>query len=306
MSPGVELRHLKSFVAVAEELHFGRAAQRLHVVQPAVSRQIRLLEQELGVTLLARTRRRVELTEAGARFLDGARRALAEVEQSVRVAQRAGRGEVGRVAVGFVGSAVVLPPVLRAFRRRFPAVELELHQLTTARQVEALRDGRLHVGLLRPPITARDLSLEPVHHDRLVVVLPERHPLARRSRITVAALAGEPFILWPRREGPGFHDQVVALCRRAGFSPRVAQEAVEMQTIVSLVAGGLGVSVVPSSIALWRRGRVVYRPLAGAALWVEMALAWRSGDVSPAARAFVETVREIRDRLGWRRGGGGR
>ena len=295
----MELRHLSAFVAVAEELHFGRAAERLHIAQPPLSRQIQRLEKDLGVLLLRRTKRRVELTEAGECFLDGARRTLSEAEQAARMARRAARGEVGRLVLGFVGTTVVLPPVLREFRARFPEVELVLHQLTTARQVQGLRDGWLHLGLLRPPVPDGWLIVEPIAREAIVVAVPDKHPLAARARIPLTALAEEAFIMWPRREGPGFHDLIVSACHAAGFTPRVVQEATEMVTILNLVAGGLGIALMPESVRELQRRGVTYLPLKGAAPRAERALAWRADETAKPVLAFIEVARELRAKLGW-------
>ncbi len=285
----MELRHLRYFVAVAEELHFGRAATRLGMAQPPLSQQIRRLEEELGVLLFERTKRRVQLTEAGRVFLDEARRTLAQAERAARAAQRAQRGEIGRLEVGYVGSAAfdVLPEILRTFRARFPEVELALHELTTAQQVRALDDERIGVGFLRPPLYDGRLASRVILREPLVVALPATHPLAHHRRIPLGALAGEPFILYPRHLAPGPYDQVLSLCHQAGFSPRVTQEAVEMQTIAGLVAAGIGVSLVVATVQDLRSSGVVYRALDGAAPTMDLAIAWRRDDPSRVLAAFL-------------------
>ncbi|HYH11959.1 MAG TPA: LysR family transcriptional regulator, partial [Thermomicrobiales bacterium] len=261
----VELRQLRYFVAVAEELHFTRAAERLGMAQPPLSQQIRGLERELGVELFRRTKRRVELTEPGRVLLDSARRTLAEAATTVHDVQRAARGEVGRLAVGFVGAAVadVLPRILRHYTDGFPDVELDLRQCSTAEQVDRLRDGALHVGFLRPPIHEPALETQVVARERLLVVVPVRHRLAKRESVDLRELAGERFILFPRSQGPGSHDRIIRLCHEAGFVPEIGQEAVEMQTIVGLVAARLGVSIVPDSVRHLRTEGVRYLPLEG-------------------------------------------
>jgi len=296
MITSVELRHLRYFVAVAEELHFGRAAVRLHIAQPPLSQQIRHLEEELGVTLLSRTNRRVELTNAGRVFLVEARRTIDQAAHAMRMAQRAHRGQAGRLVIGFVVSTVVLPDVLRVFRARQPGVDLGLHQLTSARQVVALREGRLDVGFVRLPLVAPDLQTEVAYQEPIVIVTAKEHPVARRRRVSLAMLGGEPFILWPRSEGAGFHDQVIGLCRAAGFSPHVVQEATEMQTIINLVAAGIGVSLVPRSVAHPRRSDVAIHPLRGATAQARLAIVWRRGDDSPVMAAFLDAVRVQRAR----------
>lgn len=289
----MELRHLRYFVAVAEELHFGRAAQRLHLAQPPLSRQIQALERELGVPLFTRHRRRVALTAAGETFLEGARRVLASADDVVRDAQRAQRGEIGRLALGFVGSAAytVLPRILRAFRERYPLVELSLQAMTTQEQVAALQDRRIGAGILRPPVDEGSFALQPLLREPLVAALPEDHPLAAQERVPLVALAGESFVLYPRADGPAVHDAIVSLCVEAGFSPRIVQESGEMQTIAGLVAGGIGVALVIAPAERMRSRGVVYRPLADVTRSWELALAWRRDEASPVAGALLAAAR---------------
>ncbi|MBV9229224.1 MAG: LysR family transcriptional regulator, partial [Chloroflexi bacterium] len=193
----MELRHLHYFIAVAEELHFGKAAERLQMAQPPLSQQIRQLEDELGVQLFYRTKRHVQLTEAGHVFLQEARQTLIQAEQAIVAARRAGRGELGRLAIGFVGSATsdILPTLIRGFQERYPEVELLLRELTTAQQVRALQDGRIHVGILRPPVHDDTLRIETLFKEPLIVALPERHPLSSQVQLPIEALAREHFIL---------------------------------------------------------------------------------------------------------------
>jgi DNA-binding transcriptional LysR family regulator len=289
----MELRHLRYFVAVAEELHFGRAAARLHIAQPPLSQQIRRLESELGVELLRRNRRTVQLTDAGRLLLEQSRPLLAQAERIEQLLGEAAGGEVGRLGIGFVGSASyeALPRILRAFRSRFPNVELRLEELTTAGQASALAAGRIDVGLLRTPVGDPSLELTPLVEERLVVALPDSHALAARKRVPVAALAGEPFVLVPRQLGTGLYDDVLAVCRAAGFSPNVVQEANEMQTIVSLVSAGIGVSLVPESVETFSPPRVAYRPLTGPNASLEIALAHRQAERSPLVARFREVAK---------------
>lgn len=233
----MELRHLRYFVTVAEELHFGRAADRLQMAQPPLSQQIRQLEQELGVQLLYRTKRTVQLTESGRVFLQQARQILAQSEQAIEMAQRASRGEVGRLAIGFVGSATysILPLALRTFRRRFPDVHLLLREMTTTEQIEALHDNQIQLGFVRSPLNDAELSVETILQESFVAVLPKDHVLASQDQVLLPSLANEPFVFFPRHLGTGFYDQIVDMCQQAGFTPHVAQEAIQMQTIVSLV-----------------------------------------------------------------------
>ncbi|GAP99473.1 aromatic hydrocarbon utilization transcriptional regulator CatR [Leptolyngbya sp. NIES-2104] len=286
---------MRYFVAVAEELHFGHAAQRLQIAQPPLSQQIRQLEQELGVELLYRTKRTVRLTEAGQAFLQQARQILVQSEQAIEVAQRASRGEVGRLAIGFVGSATcsLLPDVVRSFRRQFPDVRLLLHEMTTSEQLEALHDDRIQIGFLCPPINDAELSVETVLQESFVAVLPEVHPLATQTQLSLASLAEESFILSPRHLGSGFHDQIIRLCQQVGFMPQVTQEAIQMQTILSLVAAELGVALVPASLQTLQRAGVVYKPLEGQTLDVELAMVWRSANSSPVLHQFLAQSRAV-------------
>jgi DNA-binding transcriptional LysR family regulator len=287
----MELRHLRYFVAVAEELHFGRAAGRLLVAQPSLSRQVRDLERELGVPLLSRAHRRVALTAAGEAFLEEARLTLARAAEAAEAARRAHRGEIGQLRVGFVQSATfhALPRLLRGFRTAYPDVDLAVRAMTTVEQVAAIRDQRIHVGLLRPPIDDRGITLSVISRDQLVVALPGGHPLAASERVSLAALADEPFILYARSEGPGVRDAIVAACLAAGFRPRVAQEAWDTPTIVALVGAGLGVSLLISP-APPSDGAVAYRPPAEDLPPWELALAWRRDHHSPVLDRFLETA----------------
>lgn len=291
----MELRHLRYFVTLAEELHFARAASRLGIAQPPLSQQIRALEEELGVLLFFRTKRRVELTAAGGAFLEESRKVLAQAERAVLTARRAGRGEVGQLEVGFVSSVVYgkAQSIFRLMRARYPDVSLTLRELTSEEQVEQVKGFRLDVGLIRPPVAnAETLTVRVIGREPLVVVLPRLHPLARRRRIAMEALAGEPFLQIPRLVAPGFYDQFIGICSRAGFSPRVVQEARSTQTIVSLVAGGMGVSLVPASMQNLQRTGVVYRPLKPPVPTSDLAVMWRPDDESPSLRRFLEIVRE--------------
>ena len=289
----MEMRHLRYFVAVAEELHFGHAAVRLHMAQPPLSLQIRQLEEELGVPLLRRTKRKVELTDGGAAFLPEARRILVAVEGAKEAARRAHRGESGRLVIGFVTSAAaeVLPTVLRAHRERYPAVEMTLRELTVGEALQALERGTIGVGLLRPPVGSAALAYEVIRREPFVVALPERHPLAAHGTLALAALAGQPFILFPRHWGSGLYDQVISHCMAAGFSPDVVQEATEMTTIVGIVAAGIGISLVPAPVALLRTAGVAYRPLIAPGLLGELAMAWRRDETSGVVAAFLATAR---------------
>ncbi len=291
----MELRHLRYFVAVAEELHFGRAAENLHIAQPPLSQQIQQLERELGFPLFLRAHRRVTLTAAGEVFLQDIRRCLGGIGQAVEAARRADRGETGRLAVGFSTSATFefLPALLSRFRAACPDVELALYEMSAAEQIKALGDKRLDVGLARPSIAGAGLAVETVLWEPLVAALPEGHPLAARDVIALADLAGEPFVLSPGDPEPSYAAAVTALCAGAGFIPRVVQEAREMPTILSLVAAGLGVSLAPASARNLRRTGLVYRPLSDANARMGLVVAFRRQDPPPTLARFLEAARYL-------------
>jgi DNA-binding transcriptional LysR family regulator len=288
----MELRQLRYFIAVAEELHFRRAAERLHISQPPLSQQIRALEDELGFALLVRTRRRVQLTAAGEAFLRDARAILGELDGAVATARRIDTGQTGRLRVAFVGSALlsIVPGTVQRFRAARPAVELELRERSTVDQLRAIRAGIVDVGLVRPP--AEDdpsLRAEVVLRERTVAALPDGHELASLSRVPLRRLAAEPLVLFPRDQAPGFHDLLIGALAGAGnpgASPRVVQYAPEMLTIIGLVAAGIGVSLVPASVSRLEIQGVVYRPVSGAP-HSELVAITRAGDDSALVRAFV-------------------
>lgn len=290
----MELRHLRYFVAVAEELHFNRAADRLHIAQPPLSQQIKHLETELGVELFhRRTKRQVQLTEAGHVLLQAAYQILAQLEHAVDETQRAGRGEIGTLTIGFTSSVVydILPAILYQFRQHFPQVDLVLQELTTTQQEEALHHHRIEIGFCHPPLKDSRLSLEYILQEPLVVALPETHPLATETAVSIGSLANESFILFPRPLGPGLYDQIVSFCEQANFSPKVMQEAIQMQTIIGLISAEMGVALVPASLQSLQRAGVVYRPLQSATPQVETAMVWRPDSTSSVLREFLQVVR---------------
>ncbi|EIK54736.1 LysR family transcriptional regulator [Stutzerimonas stutzeri TS44] len=291
----MELRHLRYFVAVAEELHFGRAAELLRISQPPLSQQIQALEAELGVRLFDRTNRRVALTDAGRLFLEETRRTLAQVDKSVDVARRADQGEIGELQIGFTSSAPftsILPRAILAFREAFPAVHLALREMTSKQVVEAVQDETLQVGMIRPFALPAGLQTTELFSEPLVALMHAGHPLASGSEegIWLAELAAEPFVFFPRSYGTGLYDQLLNLARQAGFNPRIAQEANEALTIIGLVAAGLGISVLPASFQRIRIDGVAFRTLldkdATTAVW----LVKRRQEQSPLTCAFIELV----------------
>lgn len=291
----MELRHLRYFVAVAEDLHFGRAAERLHITQQPLSQQIRQLEDELGVLLFHRTKRRVQLTEPGKAFLVEARQILLKATQAVEIARQVAQGESGRLKVGFSGFATysVLPKTLRIFRERFPRVELELEEMTTTAQVQALQEQQIHLGLMIPPIPDTSLSFQPILREPLVVILPETHPLATQPELTLPMLANESFILVSRHLEPGYYDQCISLFQQAGFTPKVVQKASQKQTILGLVSAGMGVSLAPASIRNIHRTGVVYITLNTLNAEVELVAVWRQDEPLPVLQTFLEVMKEV-------------
>lgn len=285
----IDLRRLEQFVAVAEELHFRRAAERLGMSQPPLTVAIRRLEEDVGAALIERGGNRVlGLTAAGAAFLAASREALGQTERAIRVARETAAGRTGLVRLGYVGSALYgrLPDVIHRFRAARPDVRLELREATTVQQTAMLREGALDVGVVIPPLPdAEGIAQDAFDVDRLCMALPNDHPLAGRDGLALADLADEPFVLWPQTEGRGFHLQVVRLCTEAGFAPRVVQEAHGMHAVLSLVAVGAGVSVVPESMRTFQADRIAYRPIDTAAVAFELSLITLAP--SPAAKAFI-------------------
>ncbi|MCR1784161.1 LysR family transcriptional regulator [Nocardioides carbamazepini] len=273
------LRHLHYFVTVAEERHFGRAAERLHMAQPPLSQQIRRLEAELGVTLFERTTRRVDLTAAGTAYLVRARAILAEVDGAADEARRVAAGVVGRIAIGCVGSATysLLPELSRRLAEELPGVDFAFHgEMLVAEQVEALREGRIDLALLRPPVGDGSLTVAFLREERLVVAVPIGHRLATRRRLRVADLADADLIVHSAGRRSAMYDIVRALFAEAGLAPRIRHEVGETSTLVTLVAGGLGVAVVPEPVRALALSGVVYVPLTRPVPTVELAVAHRS------------------------------
>lgn len=298
----MELRHLRYFIAVAEELHFRRAAERLHIAQPPLSQQIIALEEQLKVKLFFRTKRKVELTQAGQHLLDQARQILLLADLASQTAQRVGRGEIGHLAIGLSPTAdlVVLPRILPVFRRRFPAIDLTLYALAAKDQITAIHEGRLQVGLVRLPVDDKQLAVETLLREPLVAVLPEGHRLASLQRIPINTIAAEPHVLFPRRNAPNYYDIIVTLYRQAGSSLKVIQEVETIQTTLGLVAAEVGVSIQPASVQQLGRTGVVYRPLRGRVPQVEIGAAYRRDDRSDALQNFLGVARSIVWKAGWK------
>ena len=293
----MELRHLRYFLAVAEELNVTRAARRLNISQPPLTQQIKALEGELGVVLLDRTGYRIRLTDAGRLFALEAGRILEEVRRAAQMARAAASGTSGRVRVGFTESASFNPLVttaLRAFRAAYPGVEVSLEEHPSTELAAALRDGRIDVGFVRPPLReGRGLVFALLEREPLVVVLPIAHRLARRRRIALRELSRETFILYPRAVRPGLADEVVSACEAAGFTPRVGQYAPQLSSTVNLVAASLGISIVPASMRALQPQLVAYLPLEGEPLHALLGIACRDEERSSAVRNFVAAARQL-------------
>ncbi len=291
----MELRHLRYFIAVAEELHFGRAAEHLGISQPPLSQQIQALEEEIGARLFERTNRRVELTDAGRLFLDESRQVLAQVDKAVLLARRAHLGELGELKIGFTSSAPftsTIPSSIHAFRKAYPDVHLDLQEMSSRQVLKALLEESLQVGVIRPLALPDAVHWVELFREPLVAVLRADHPLAAGSEdgLAIAALAEEPFVFFPRSYGTGLYDQVIALTRQAGFSPRIAQEASEAMTIIGLVSAGLGVSILPASFRRTRVDGVVYRTLSDPEATTAVWLIRRQNEGSPLALSFIDLV----------------
>jgi DNA-binding transcriptional LysR family regulator len=291
----MELRHLRYFIAVAEELHFTRAAERLHIGQPPLSHAIQVLEADIGARLLERSKRWVRLTEAGKLFLADARRILALAEQAGETARRAERGEAGELRIGFTYSTPLTPlfvEVINRYRQEFPLVTLTLHEMATLRQLDAISQRTLDLGFIRPPevTVPAGIKLTTLREDPLMVVLPTWHPLAAKKALAIKELEEVPFVMYPPGGGTGIYPQIFRLCRAAGFMPRVGQTAGEASTIIGLVAAGSGITLLPSPFDRIRMEGVCYRPILDREATTMLLLAQRAGEQSPLIDAFVTLV----------------
>lgn len=298
MNPGIELRHLRAFVTLAEELHFGRAATRLGIAQPPLSQQIQRLEALLEIRLVERTSRRVQLTDAGQAFRVEAERVLAGMEAAITAARRAGRGEAGELKVAFAATVMFLdlPRIIREFRDQYPGVHLDLREMPTGLQLTALHAGEIDIGFVREPRPDAILEIQTVMREPLRIAVHRSHPLAASPTVAVKDLADEPFVLFPAELAPGLHAQVMMLCRTAGFEPRIVEESRELYTTVSLVEAGVGVSIVPASVEKlgWRGVR--YRAIPSSAAETRIAAAWRKDRARPVLKAFMGVIERIVER----------
>lgn len=286
----MDLKQLRYFVAVAEELHFGRAAQRLFISQPALSFDIRKFEEQLGVQLLARTNKSVALTNAGQVLLDEARKLLQQAAEVERLTQRSAHGLAGRLRVGFVNSMLYrgLPSAVERFEADHPSVEIILREMNTNEQVQAIQRQQIDLGCAYWGTFPAEVVSAPIFSEPFVCCLPADHPLARRKQLELGALAHEPFILFPRTVSPHYHDLIIAQCVDAGFSPVIRHEARLWQTVVTMVAFGMGVALVPKTLRLAGDARVSFLPLAGGQKESPVLSLRRTGDAEPITERFLE------------------
>jgi len=293
----MELRHLRYFLAVADELHFTRAAKKLGMEQPPLSQQIRALETEIGTPLFHRHARTVTLTNAGQVFLDDARQILAHVQRATDHARRVARGNLGRIGVGMINSAPFhpfVPRVLREYGQQYPEVALSLDENSTPVLAAAVLADQLDIAFVRPLLGEEPgLVTEALFDEEVLVALPQAHRLAAEPALHLAQLRAEPFVLFSRPVGSGLYDDILAACGRAGFSPRIGQEASQVTSIVNLVAAGLGVSLVPASMQQIHSDGVAYRTIIGDAPKARMSLVYRRDDDSATVRNMVALARSV-------------
>jgi DNA-binding transcriptional LysR family regulator len=296
----MELRHLRYFVGVAHHLNYSEASRRLHVAQPAISQTILDLEEELGVKLLLRTKRTVQLTVAGSAFLHEAEQILTHANEAGQIARRAARGETGSLGIGFFGTASgpFLPSLVQSYRQNFPDVQLQLYEMTPDQQLAAFDDGQIDLGLSRklPSDRRAEFKEENVYTDELGVALCRVHRLAGQKVVRLKSLAGEPFVQFHRKGARTLFDEVISVCRRAGFSPRIVNEPDFMATVLTLVESGLCASLVPRCVASLKRP-VVIRAIMPKSARIPLCIAWRKSSGNRAVPAFLEIVRAARPKI---------
>lgn len=290
----MELRQLHYFLAVAEELNFSRAAERMLITQPPLSLQIQNLEKEMGVQLFKRNNRVVELTEAGKLFYEEVKKITNHLHRAVEDAKRTHHGEIGTLRVGFVGSATydLLPKILRKYRQLYPKVKVQLFEMSTPSQIAALHAEEIDVGVLRPPITERTLQTEILANTPCVLAVPRQHPLLKMSEISISDLQPYPFVMLSRETWADLYDKVIEFC-----DPEIQQEAFEFQTVIGLVAGGLGIAVVPQSAMQLHRKDVEFIELNDPLPFVSMGITWRRNNPSTQIKAFIQLSKEIGGKL---------
>jgi DNA-binding transcriptional LysR family regulator len=285
----MELRQIRSFLSIAETLHFGRTAELIHLSQPALSLQIRALEEEIGVRLFERNRRKTALTAAGGAFREDAAAAVSHLDQAIRRARLAANGKLGLLRVGFISTAgnEIVPNIVRQFRDANPEVEFSLRNILTTDQIQMLSDGSLDIGFLRLPIGEHpELDVVRVHREPFVVVTPLSHKLAKRKRVALHELSGQDFVMYERSYAPGFHDLIFGMLRDAGVIPNVCQTAGQMPTLISLVDSGMGISILPASAVKHSGASVVASEIAGKIAMSEIAIAVNKGNRAAAVANF--------------------
>lgn len=289
----MDLRHLRYFIAVAEELHFGKAAKRLNISQPPLSQQIKQLERHLDITLFHRTNRKVELTEAGQTLYKSATKLIDDFKLAFEYTQNVAKGLVGELTLGFSGSVElrILPEIIKACRKYCPGITLQLIQLTTAEQIKALEDRSIDLGLLVPPVSRQLISVEKIRSEDFLICLPENHHLAKMNKINIVDLKSENFIMTPKKSGIGYYDSINSIFEEAGFVPTVTQTANEQLTMVSLVAAGLGVVIVPNSTQSIKMDGIVYRELIKSSKKTT-SIAWNKENDRPVIHEFLKLIRE--------------
>lgn len=297
----MELRHLRYFVAVAEELSFTRAADRLHMAQPPLSTQIRLLEEELGAQLFERDKRRVNLTQAGREMLERARAILASTEEAKGAVRRAASGETGELHLGYAASAMfteVLPAAIRRFQKRLPQIRLHLHEMPSADQVYAVHNRELDIGIVRPPEvpTPAGVRIEKWYSAPLFAAIPKAHALSRRASLEMAELKDQPLIMFPRDSGIGLYWRVMDLCVKAGFRPRIVRETRDYAVMVGLVSAGVGIAIVPADTQCIRLEGVTYRPVQGKEAVSALQLAFRPNNRDEHAQSLLAELRAGREK----------
>ena len=291
----MEFRQLRYFVTVAQELHFAKAAVRLQITQPALSKQIRVLENELEVELFTRTKRTVKLTKAGEVFFEQAQQLLEQAKKAIQLAKRTASGELGLLTIGFTPTATytILPELMRSFRSSYPQVEVEMLDLSTEEQVQSLNQGIIDIGLLHPPIDSRALEIYPLLAEEFIVVLPQEHRLSSKESLMLGDLAPESFILHPRSEGPFLYDGFVQLCRQNGFEPQIIKKVNSHQSRICLVSAGMGITFIPAGLKTTLNADLIYKPILDLPVKLEFAAAWRSLDITPVLQKFVTMLKNL-------------
>ncbi len=291
----MDLRLMRYFVTVAEELHFGRAAKRLLIEQQPLSHAIKKLEERMAVRLLNRTSRKVELTKAGEVFLAEAKDILRRTEEAVEKSRRAESGETGQISLGYVAVAMynILPESVRLFQEKFPFAELKLHEMNTPEIENAVRGNALDIGIVCASAADKFLEREMLHQESLILALPENHPFASRSEISLSDLAAENFVLYPKSIKPKLHADIFHLCKSAGFEPRVSQEAGTGTAATALVSAGMGITFIAPSQAKIPASGIVFRPLAGPSVEVNWSATWKNDSMFPLLVNFLEVLRFV-------------